>query len=192
MGRNREFDEEVVLQKAMELFWKQGYEKTSMNDLVEYMGIHRKSIYDTFGDKHTLYLKAIENYRVYTAKRMTAEILRAETKSQAIKNIFHYTIEGMKDKPWGCFFVNAATELGLRDKEVEEKAEEAFVQAEKLFEELIREGQQSGEFSNAFNAASLAKILHSALLGVRVYVRTSADKEELCCVADDFLALIKK
>lgn len=192
MGRNREFDEEVVLQKAMELFWKQGYEKTSMNDLVEYMGIHRKSIYDTFGDKHTLYLKAIENYRVYTAKRMTAEILRAETKSQAIKNIFHYTIEGMKDKPWGCFFVNAATELGLRDKEVEEKAEEAFVQAEKIFEELIREGQQSGEFSDAFNAASLAKILNSALLGVRVYVRTSADKEELCCVADDFLALIKK
>lgn len=55
MGRSREFDENVVLQKAMELFWKQGYEKTSLNDLVEHMGIHRRSLYDTFGDKHTLF-----------------------------------------------------------------------------------------------------------------------------------------
>ena len=57
MGRNKEFEEEAVLQKAMELFWKQGYEKTSMSDLVEHMGIHRKSLYDTFGDKHSLYLE---------------------------------------------------------------------------------------------------------------------------------------
>ncbi len=60
MGRSKEFEERVVLQKAMELFWKQGYEKTSLSDLVEHMGIHRRSLYDTFGDKHTLFLKAID------------------------------------------------------------------------------------------------------------------------------------
>lgn len=60
MGRSREFDENVVLQKAMELFWKQGYEKTSLNDLVEHMGIHRRSLYDTFGDKHTLFLRTVD------------------------------------------------------------------------------------------------------------------------------------
>ena len=52
MGRSKEFEENEVLQRAMELFWQQGYEKTSMSDLVEHMGIHRKSLYDTFGDKH--------------------------------------------------------------------------------------------------------------------------------------------
>ena len=59
MGRSKEFEENVVLQKAMELFWEQGYEKTSLNDLVEHMGIHRRSLYDTFGDKidiHGIYL----------------------------------------------------------------------------------------------------------------------------------------
>ena len=52
MGRAKEFDQEVVLDKAMQIFWEKGYEKTSMQDLVDHMGIHRRSIYDTFGDKH--------------------------------------------------------------------------------------------------------------------------------------------
>ena len=53
MARSKEFEENEVLDKAMRLFWEQGYEKTSMTDLVEHMGIHRRSLYDTFGDKHT-------------------------------------------------------------------------------------------------------------------------------------------
>ena len=52
MARSKEFEENEVLDKAMKLFWEQGYEKTSMTDLVEHMGIHRRSLYDTFGDKH--------------------------------------------------------------------------------------------------------------------------------------------
>ncbi|KAA2299393.1 helix-turn-helix transcriptional regulator, partial [Clostridioides difficile] len=62
MARGKEFEESVVLDKAMRLFWEQGYEKTSMTDLVNHMGIHRKSLYDTFGDKHTLFLKAVDLY----------------------------------------------------------------------------------------------------------------------------------
>ena len=62
MGRSKEFDEKEALQKAMLIFWEQGYEKTSINDLVEGIGIHRKSLYDTFGGKHELFLKVIENY----------------------------------------------------------------------------------------------------------------------------------
>ena len=62
MARSKEFEETVVLDKAMRLFWEQGYEKTSMTDLVEHMGIHRRSLYDTFGDKHSLFLKAMDRY----------------------------------------------------------------------------------------------------------------------------------
>ncbi|MGO2638704.1 MAG: TetR/AcrR family transcriptional regulator, partial [Enterococcus viikkiensis] len=59
MARVKEFDETEVLTKAMQLFWQQGYEKTSMQELVDVMGIHRRSIYDTFGDKHQLFLKSL-------------------------------------------------------------------------------------------------------------------------------------
>lgn len=62
MARSKEFEESVVLDKAMRLFWEQGYEKTSMTDLVNHMGIHRKSLYDTFGDKHTLFLRSVDLY----------------------------------------------------------------------------------------------------------------------------------
>lgn len=191
MGRNKEFDEVAVLQKAMELFWRQGYEKTSMSDLVEHMGIHRKSLYDTFGDKHSLYLKAIDYYRLNTSEKLEAVILQTKTASEGIKNIFNIMIEGAEERPWGCFIVNAATELALRDKEVEEKTEEAFTQAEKLLGELIRKGQEAGEFSCSLSADALAEILHSTLLGVRVYARTSVSKEKLHGLADNFLLLLR-
>ena len=62
MARSKEFEENEVLEKAMRLFGDQGYEKTSMSDLIEHMGIHRRSLYDTFGDKHTLFLKAMDRF----------------------------------------------------------------------------------------------------------------------------------
>lgn len=190
MGRSKEFDENTALQKAMELFWEQGYEKTSMSDLVAHMGIHRNSLYGTFGDKHTLYLKAIDRYGEYSTGKLKSESLRAQTAKQAIQYIFDYIIEGNEDGHWGCFFVNAATEMAPRDKEVEEKTEEAFMQSEHFLAEIIHNGQQSGEFSSDYDAEALAEVLHNTLLGLRVLVRTSASKEKMHRIAEFFLILI--
>lgn len=192
MGRSKEFDENTVLQKAMELFWEQGYEKTSMNDLVEHMGIHRRSLYDTFGDKHTLYLKAIAHYEEYSTDKLQSAVLHAKTPSQAIRNIFHFTIERNEDKRWGCLFVNAATELAPRDKEVEEKTEEAFKQAEHFFTQVIQEGQETGEFSCEYDAEVFAEMMHNTLLGIRVLARTAASKEKMYRIADFFLNTLYK
>jgi TetR/AcrR family transcriptional repressor of nem operon len=190
MGRSKEFEESVVLQKAMELFWKQGYEKTSLSDLVEHMGIHRRSLYDTFGDKHTLFLKIIDSYGEIIKARLTSEILRAETAKQAIQCIFDFTIEGNDDRPLGCLFVNAATEMAPRDKEIEEKTKKAFMQTEHLFTDLIRKGQQTGEFPCDYDAEVLAESLHNTLIGIRVLARTSASKEKLHRIADFSLAIL--
>jgi len=192
MGRSREFDENVVLQKAMELFWEQGYEKTSMNDLVEHMGIHRRSLYDTFGDKHTLFLKTIDCYEELIKNKIQAGILQAETAKQAIQFIFDFIIQGYEDRPWGCLTVNSATEMALRDKEVEEKTERAFMQTEQLLVDLVREGQQTGEFSCNYDPEVLSEIFQNALLGIRVQLRTSASKEKLHRIADFFLDLLNK
>ena len=192
MGRSREFDENVVLHKAMELFWEQGYEKTSMNDLVEHMGIHRRSLYDTFGDKHTLFLKTINCYEKLIEEKIQAVILHAETAKQAIQFIFDFMIEGYEDKQWGCLIVNSATEMALRDKEVEEKTKEAFIQSEHLLAEIVRKGQQTGEFSCDYDAEVLAEILQNTLLGIRVHLRTSASKEKMHRIADFFVNLLNK
>jgi TetR/AcrR family transcriptional repressor of nem operon len=192
MGRSREFDENVVLQKAMELFWEQGYEKTSMNDLVDHMGIHRRSLYDTFGDKHTLFLKTIDFYNEVIKNKLQAGISHAETPKQAIQFIFDSTIEGYENKPGGCLIVNSATELALRDEEVEKKTEAAFMQTEQVLAELIRKGQQTGEISCDYDAEILSEILQNTLLGIRVLARTSASKEKMHRIADFFMNLLNK
>lgn len=190
MGRSKEFEEHIVLERAMELFWQQGYEKTSMSDLVEGMGIHRKSIYDTFGDKHALYLKAIDFYREYTVNKLRSETLKAETAQQAIQNIFNYMIEVNEDRKWGCLFVNAATEMGPWDREVVEKTEDAFNQTEEFIVKIVREGQESGEFSTKYDAEILGEVLHNTLIGLRVLARTSATKDKMHRIADFFLNLL--
>lgn len=190
MGRSKEFEESTVLKKAMELFWQQGYEKTSMSDLVKCMGIHRKSLYDTFGDKHALYLKAIDLYGEYTTNILRSETLKAITAHQAIQGIFDYLIEVNEDKHWGCLFVNAATEMGPSDQEVVEKTEAAFRMTEDFIAGIVREGQESGEFSNQYDAEILGEILHNTLIGLRVQARTSATKEKMHRIANFYLDLL--
>ncbi|OOM80211.1 TetR/AcrR family transcriptional regulator [Clostridium sp. BL-8] len=192
MGRSKEFDENVVLKKAMELFWEQGYEKTSLSDLVEHMGIHRRSLYDTFGDKHTLFLKTMDFYEELIKNKIQAGVLHAETAKQAIQFIFDFTIEGYEDKQWGCLIVNSATEMALRDKEIEEKIEKTFMQTEQLIADLVQKGIQTGEFSSDYDPEVLSEIFQNALLGIRVQLRISASKEKLHGIADFFMNLLNK
>jgi TetR/AcrR family transcriptional repressor of nem operon len=192
MGRSREFDENVVLQKAMELFWKQGYEKTSLNDLVEHMGIHRRSLYDTFGDKHTLFLKAMDFYQELIRNNIQAGVLKAETAKQAIQFIFDFIIEGYEDKQWGCLTVNSATELALMDNEIKERTERIFMQTEQLLADLVRKGQQAGEISSAYDPEILSEVLHNTLHGIRVQLRISASKEKLHRIGNFFMDLLNK
>ena len=190
MGRSKEFEEDIVLQKAMQVFWQQGYEKTSISDLVEHMGIHRKSLYDTFGDKHSLYLKVIDRYGEYSTAKLKSEIHKAETAYEAIQYIFDYIIEGNENKHCGCLFVNAATEMGPWDQEVLKKTEEAFGQEEKFITEIIKKGQKDGEFSCRYDDETLGEILHNALLGLRVLVKNSQSKEKMRNIAHFFLSLL--
>lgn len=192
MGRSKEFDENAALMKAMELFWKQGYEKTSLNDLVEYMGVHRKSLYDTFGDKHTLFLKTVDCYSRFIKAKLESETLRATTAKEAIYFIFDFIAEKSSDESMGCFFVNAATELAPCDKELAQKTEEAFSEAETLFANIIRKGQQAGEFSTAYDAEVLAESLHNTLIGIRVLARTTASKEKLHRIVRFSLQILNK
>jgi len=179
MARSKEFEENEVLEKAMKLFWEQGYEKTSMSDLVEHMGIHRRSLYDTFTDKHTLFLKAMDRFEERTDARLAAGIKQSKTAKEAIQFIFDYMSIGEEGAPPGCMFVNSAVEMACRDEVVDAKAVGAFEKVEHLLVELISWGQQSGEFSDQYTAEEFAEYLHNALTGIRVMARTSVSKEKL-------------
>ncbi len=108
MARSKEFEENVVLEKATKLFWEQGYEKTSIADLVEHMGIHRRSLYDTFGDKHTLFLKAMDRFHDKLSAGLAGEVKSSKTAAEALQLIFSSVIWSEDDSPSGCLMVNSA------------------------------------------------------------------------------------
>lgn len=191
MARSKEFDENEVLLKAMRLFWEQGYEKTSLQDIVEHMGVHRRSLYDTFGDKHTLYLKTMEKYARITNAAIKTEVQRGRTALESIRLIFDYLIETNGDQPIGCFFVNSATELAYRDPEVSKLTSELFGNEEQLLTELIQQGQQAGDISPGLDPRLLASSLHATMLGIRVMRRTSTDKQKLHQIAEVSMEMLK-
>jgi len=188
MPRTKEFDEDEVLLKAMNLFWVQGYEKTSINDLVNHLGIHRRSLYDTFGDKYQLFLLAVERYKKFLNGHFESGIARAGSVRQALRYLFDFMIDGYDGKPPGCLFVNMAVELAPHDEEIDVKANESFEIVEQLLADLIRKGQTNGEFDTTHDAGELAEDMHNSLIGLRVLARTSADKKKLHRIADSAMS----
>ncbi|MCE4052100.1 TetR/AcrR family transcriptional regulator [Bacillus sp. Au-Bac7] len=190
MARNKEFDENVVLRKAMELFWIQGYEKTSMQDLVKYMGIHRRSLYDTFGDKHTLFIKALDHYNEIITTRIENEVSQQHSVKDAIKQLFNMIIVRDKQQLVGCLTVNTAVELSLHDEQAAEKVTESFSMTELLLNNLVQKGQTTGEISKHLDAKKTSEFLHNSLVGLRVMTKTTDDTEKLNNIIDMTLSVL--
>ncbi|MCM3677131.1 TetR/AcrR family transcriptional regulator [Peribacillus simplex] len=179
MARSKEFDEKAVLRKAMELFWEQGYEKTSMQDLVDHMGIHRRSIYDTFGDKRSLFLASLNHYEELIVNEMESIISSTSSIKQAIRDVFMFILNPIEQYPKGCLSVNAAIELSLLDKEIGRIVTKMFNRTEDMFNNLIKRGQTSGELSKEIDSDNTSRFLHNNLVGIRVLIKTNYSKKEL-------------
>jgi len=190
MARSKEFDVNQVLRKAMELFWQQGYEKTSMQQLVDHMGIHRRSIYDTFGDKRTLFLSALSHYEEIitsdTKKRVASKLLV----KQGIREVFNTVIYPNSNSPKGCLTVNTAVELSLIDEEIATKIVGMFTKTEALFYDLLKYGQENGEIPKSHDPEALSLFFHHSLVGLRVLVKVDADKKKLESIVDTTLSVL--
>lgn len=112
MARKKEYIEKEVLEKAMNLFWRKGYESTSMKMLEEEMGINKFSIYSSFGSKHSLYVEAMKMYRVRLSE-ITDKLNASSNGVLGIKNYFYEFLEFAKEKNLckGCLITNTANEV---------------------------------------------------------------------------------
>ena len=191
MARSKEFNEEEALDKAMEVFWKQGYEKTSIQDLVDQMGIHRRSLYDTFGDKHSLFVQTLERYESLIAAQIRKQITEEMTTVESIRKIFELAVYSDNTNPKGCLMVNTAVELSLLDNEVSQRIKSAFKQNENLIADLLIRGQARGEVASSFDINELARYIHNALIGVRVLVKVTSDPQEFESTIDLTLSILK-
>jgi TetR/AcrR family transcriptional repressor of nem operon len=192
MARPREFDEATVLEAAMNCFWAQGFESTSVRDLAEEMGITGASLYNAFGDKRSLYRRALGHY-LQTSVRDRVSRLEQLPPFPAIRAFFDEVIErSMTDKQRrGCMLVNAALELAPYDAEFQKVVSQEMVFIETFFRRCIAAGQQDGTISPARPPAELAKLLLSVLLGIRVLARTRPQRAVLAGAAGGVLELLK-
>lgn len=178
MARTKEFEVNEVLDKAIQLFWIQGYEKTSMQDLVDFMGIHRRSIYDTFGDKRALYMKALKRYESTQNKKLRLLVEKQEPVKELIQRFLESSMRN-DDEPQGCFIVNSGVELGVLDSEVASFVEDSYSKTEKLLYELVQTGQQRGELRASLEPEAISHYLMNAWLGLRTMVKTATDPGKL-------------
>jgi TetR/AcrR family transcriptional repressor of nem operon len=187
MARTKDFDENEVLGKAINIFWYKGYNGTSMQDLVDGLGISRSSLYDTYGDKHALFVKALESYQIEGSAKICSILNSPDSAKETIKKLLELiTGELLVDqKHKGCFMVNAEVEVAPHDPKVSQIVCSNDRQVEDAFYRVIKKGQESSEISNRQDARALARFTFNTVKGMRVTAKSTNDK----AVFDDILKL---
>lgn len=191
MARPREFDETMVLEAAMNCFWAQGFEQTSVRDLAAQMGITGASLYNAFGDKRSLYRQAFVHYLARTVRDRVARLDKLPP-AQAIRGFFDEIIERSVDdeRRRGCMLINAALELAPYDAEFRQLVTQEMMFIEAFFRRCIEAGQKDGSIAARRPAEELAKSLLSVLIGIRVLARTRPQRKVLEGAANGVLGLL--
>ena len=193
MARTKEFDPDSALQSALELFWRRGYEATSMSDLVEHLGIGRASLYATFGGKHDLYLAAMDRYCESRDSQNLRELSGPGPVLPAVRALvrrFAADAADEKTGPAGCFVTNTAAELAPHDPAAARRVEHSWDQSETMLHSALVRAQAQGELPGDRDPRALARMLLVFMQGLRVVGKASSDPARIRDAADQALALL--
>ncbi len=161
MARPLAFDPDEKLQQAMMLFWRKGYKATSMQDLVEELGINRFSLYNTFGDKQAMFLRAIERYEEQVFGRLLHALQPPEDGLRRLEAYFDSLSRGLRGQyqVGGCFLQNAMLEGGVCDPKVVERIRLVFLRLRGALADVIEGAKGLGEISASYSTEELADYL---------------------------------
>ncbi len=186
MPWEKSFNIDKTLDNAMRMFWSRGFEATSMQDLIQGMGINRGSLYDTYGDKRSLFISALKHYDSGYRKARLAELEREYTPKRAIKALFLDWIDiVMTDADRrGCFLTNTALELSAHDAEIAAIVATSQKETEQFFRRQTKRGQSIGEIDQNLDATHTARLLLAALIGLLVLARSRPERALLKSIAN--------
>lgn len=192
MPRAKAFDREEALQKAMETFWRFGYEATSIQDLVESMGINRGSLYDTFGDKRSLFQAAIAHYNCTVVKEAIAELEAPGASKAAIVAHFRNAAEqaATDSQQRGCLITNCAVEIAPHDSEIAASVAETMRRVERALHGALVRAREQGEIDASLNLEAIARYFTCCLQGLRVVSKTNPNPDDLREIAELALAIL--
>lgn len=191
MPRNKEFDYQEKLKVARDLFWKKGYQATTMNDLVDTLGINRSSIYDSFGNKHALFLKCLHDYIQEKELSYQASANKGVSALDSAIMIIKDLVRTILIDTKTCLSINSTFELSRIDQDVNQLLKQQANNSIKLFEGLFMKAQQEGELSAEKDPTLLAYFVVSNFASLWNADLLFNDKKRLYQLTDFLISIIR-
>ena len=193
MGRPREFDMDQALEQAVQAFWNHGYEATSLSDLMETMDLRKGSIYKAFGDKHSLFIAALDRYLDDLLKFNEEAFESGDTPKDAVRLWLNSRLKKFCEQPLnrGCLIINSLVEDAYQDKVAAEKIKTYFTRTQKLLTKTIKEGQDLNQFRKDFTASELSQLINVSLVGMVAMSKGAISKNACLKIVKNILKLIE-
>jgi len=192
MPWEKSFDEDVALDKAMHVFWQKGFDSASIADLIEETGVNRGSLYNAFGGKHALFVKALLKYdrenRQATLARLEAMDKPTQAVAEFFDNIVSSTLTDTQRK--GCFLFNTVLASGSHEAEVNDIVARGLREIEGFFRRSIEVGQARGDIPQDIDPESRARALLALSIAIRVLGRGPYNEAALQSIAEEAKQLI--
>ncbi|MDR6804687.1 TetR/AcrR family transcriptional repressor of nem operon [Dyadobacter sp. BE34] len=192
MARNRNFDEQEILDRAIDLFKVRGYRGTTPEELVNTLGISRSSLYNTFGDKHSLLLKTLHRYYEKTVTALEHIIADTEDPLAGIKLIFKLSIEGTYPggMPEGCFLINSIIEFGPDEPAAVEIVKKSIDATRAALLHFVACGKKTGKFSDSLDTETMADYLQNCINGIVVSAKAGMSQANCERMVESTLILL--
>jgi len=192
-GRPRAYDPDLALTRAMDVFWKDGFAGTSLDELSAATGMNRPSLYGAFGDKRELYIKAYQHYRERSRAGMVDLFNQGLPLRQLLQRIFDLALDiyfSGEQGPRGCFTVLTAASDAVFDPEIRAMVQSAVREMDRAFANLFKAAQAKGELASTANPEALASLLTATIHTVAVRARARVPRKDLQTIANGLIDLI--
>ena len=192
-GPNKKFEPEVALERAMQVFWLRGYEAASLAELLDNMGISRKSTYDTFGNKQSLFLKALEHYAQTRLRKFREQLSLPGSPLSNIEQLLRemQTMHGASGST-GCLIGTCTADFNTDDVEIAPILRSYFNRLENIYYEAISKAQAAGELNPKANPRDLARMLLCTTQGMALVGRVLDNENVPQSVVSMTLEALKK
>jgi TetR/AcrR family transcriptional repressor of nem operon len=193
MPRTKEFDPEQALDLALDIFWRRGYEGTSLRDLLEGMDISRQSLYDTFGDKRSLFIKVLGRYEALMMEGLVQHLQGLAT-VEAIRGYCEYfRSEVVHVQAHGsCLMANTAIEVGPTDAEIQGIVRTYFGRVESILHGVLAGARAGGQIREDSDVRALARHVLNALHGLGIMGRSGASRPMLRQMLNVALSVLER
>lgn len=188
-GRPRSFDMEAAVERAMHVFWSHGYHATALPDLLRATRLSRGSLYAAFGDKHSLFLRALDRYVADALTRMDSELAPRNEPVDSVRAFLAGYVDRTSGSNGrrGCLLVATAMELAGQDAEINRRIAGFFKAMEAKVADALSRAKTAGRLADGVEPSSAARILVCFVEGLRVVGKTAPPRTTSQATADALL-----